>query len=398
MSKQQTMRLGEIEPNNFNPNEMSKEKYAALKESIKKDGIMQPLIVRPIMEMGDPAGFEIIDGEHRFKVANELKMKSVPVIIEKVKTDADAMRLCYKINTGRGTMDCFKEAVFFDLLNQRGLKDNSLAKEYGLSEQFIKDRKKLISINQEERELLLKKVSKDAELTGAHWLVYAKATPEVRIELCRHVGNDRKLSVRDLIYRAKNAVERIKEIKQFEAVLKKTKFPKCPICKGKATALNYQKHLRCEKYHDWNPKTGKSSQEIIGGTYNKKEKKKVKTLARNVHIEIDWKKALEIAQRMALGNLVKIQEITFLDKKGKQWIMKIERDSDYEGITLQYDGRDEYNLSMRDPTGKGKRTAYVRGPQFSEITPKHHKEMIALVKQFKGKITDKRLLKKEGKK
>ncbi len=395
MSKTETMRIGELEPNNFNPNEMSEEKYAALKESIKQDGIKQPIIVRPIVEEGDPAGFEIIDGEHRFKAANELKLEGVPVIIEDVKEDKDAMRLCYKLNAGRGTIDCFKEAVFFDLLAQQGLDLKTVASEYGVSEQFIRDRNKICTINAEQKEMLLKKVPKDAELTGAHWLVYAKISPEERIEFCKKLGPHSHLAVRSWEYEAKNARDMVKIRKTFEEALERTEFKKCPTCKGKAIGLDWQKHLKCKQYHDWDPKTGKTSQMLINekykGTAKDNKKKKVPLLARNVHIEIDWTRAIDIAQAMALKNLAKIQSITFKDKKGKEWSMKLDRDKGYEAITVQQGQGNEYDLSMRDPVGKGKRTAYVRGPQWAVITTKEHKEMFAWVKTFKGKVTDKRI-------
>lgn len=387
------IKVEDIDFNKFNPNQMTPEKYAALKESIKKDGIQQPVLIRR-----NGPRFEMIDGENRTKIAKEQKTKTVRAIIKDVD-DLEAMRLCYKVNADRGTMDCFKEAVFFDLLAQKGLMLPSAAGEYGVSEQFIKDRIKLLSINAEQKELLLKKISKSTELTGAHWLVYAKAKPEARIEMCKDIRRYGRVSVREMEQQARNAADEIKRRKEFEAVLERTEFKKCPICKGKATGLDYQKHLKCAQYHDWDPKTGKTSQMLIREKYKGTEKRAKPKLPRNVHIEIDWKQATDIAQSLALKNLDKIESITFKDKKGKAWSMKIDRGKGFEQILVQQDHGSEYDLSMRDPTGKGKRTAYVRGPQFSEITGKELKEMLRWTKVFKGKVTDKRLTgkKKESK-
>ena len=386
------IKVESIDFNKFNPNQMTPEKYAALKASIKQDGIQQPVLLR---KKGDR--FEMIDGENRTRIAKELKFLTVKSIIKEID-DQEAMRLCYKVNSDRGTIDAFKEALFFDLLAQTGLEEKATAKEYGVSEQFIKNRKKLLSINTEEKELLLKKVAKGTELSGAHWLAYAKAKPEARIELCKNIGRQGKLSVRDLEWQAKQAADELKRIKEFENALERTEFKNCPTCKGKATGLDYQKHLQCKEGHDWNPKTGKTSQQLIKATYTKSDKKKAPKLARNVHIEIDWKRAIDIAQKMVLKNLDKIQSITFLDRKGKEWIYKMDRAKGFEQITVQHDRGHEYDLSMRDPAGKGKRTPYVRGPQYAEIGKAEHKEMIALVKTFKGKVTDKRLMKKGAKK
>lgn len=397
MSEKETMLIGVLKANSFNPNEMSKEKYTALKESIKKDGILQPLIVRPLLEMGEPVGFEVIDGEHRLKAAEELGLKGVPVVIENVPITWDAMRMCYKLNAERGTIDCFKEAVFFDLLAQTGLKDKDAAKEYSLSEQFIRDRKKLLSINEEQKELLLKKAPRELEITGAHWLAYAKASPESRIELCKTIGRQGSMSVRDFETEVKNAEHAVKCRKEFEAVLEKSEFKTCPTCKGKATSLSWQKQLQCEHFHDWDPKTGKTGQQIMGGSYNKVEKAKKPKFRRSLEIEIDWKGAFSQAQEFVLKNLGEIDSVSFTDKAKKEWTMSITRDKEFGHIGIKRGWDTEYQLNVRDPRSRSGKSC-VCGPAAGEITKKDHENMLALVKQFKGKVIDKRVEKKEKKK
>lgn len=379
------IKTGDIDFNEFNPNQMSPEKRAALKESIQKDGVQQNVIVRP---KGNR--FEMIDGQNRAEIAGELKIDKLKATIKDI-SDLDAMRLCYKLNAERGQLDAFKEAVFFDLLAQKGMLLPSVASEYKVSEQFIKDRIKLLSINTEQKELLLKKIGKNTELTGAHWLAYAKASPEARIEAAKYIRKDESLTVRDIEHNVNRAEREIKERKEFEGILERAEFKTCPKCKGKATGLDYKKHLKCAQYHDWDPKTGKSGQEIIGSRYTSTEKKKKPKFPRNLEIEIDWKQATDIAQKLALDNLATIERITFKDKKGKLWSMEIDRSKGFEGIKVQQDHGHEYDLSMRDPRGSGKRRAYVRGPQYADIGEKEHKEMLAWTKLFKGKVTDKRI-------
>lgn len=67
--------LGNLEPNPWNPNEMSERKYNALKKSIEsgKKGV---ILAR---KKGKKA--QIIDGEHRWRAAQELGMKTFPVLL-----------------------------------------------------------------------------------------------------------------------------------------------------------------------------------------------------------------------------------------------------------------------------------------------------------------------------
>lgn len=379
----------DIDFNEFNPNQLTDEKFSSLKESIKKDGIQHPVIVRYKGKR-----FEMIDGENRTKIAKEFKIKELEAIVKTVD-DVAAMRLCYKLNSDRGTIDCFKEAVFFDLMKQKGIKDKDTSKEYGFSEKFIRNRRKLLTINQEQKEVLIKNFSKGKEITGAHWVAYADATPEARMVLCKDLSNRSDITVKDIEYAAKRALEKIAEIKRFEKMLKEAKVKDCPVCKKLPVRVSYcnKKHLSCENYHDWHPSTGKTDQKIIGTTYNQAEKKKKPKYPRNIEIKIDWPKAINIAQKYALNNLDQIKNITFLDKKGMEHTVEITRDKGYEGITIQQNQGYVYDLSMRDPRASGIKKAYMRGPQYADIRIKEFNEMIKMVKQFKGKIVDKRVLK-----
>ena len=56
------MSIGKIRTNNFNPNEMSIEKYESFKDSVAKFGMKDPIKIG-----SKDSQFEIINGEHRFK-------------------------------------------------------------------------------------------------------------------------------------------------------------------------------------------------------------------------------------------------------------------------------------------------------------------------------------------
>jgi len=82
-----TLKLSEIIPDKHQPRKYFQvEKMASLKDSIKKHGIIQPLVVQR-----DKNGYLLIDGERRYRAASDLKLKEVPVVIVIAKGDFERM-------------------------------------------------------------------------------------------------------------------------------------------------------------------------------------------------------------------------------------------------------------------------------------------------------------------
>jgi ParB family transcriptional regulator, chromosome partitioning protein len=70
--------------NPWNPNRMESDKFSKLRAEIKSRGLIAPLLVRPV---GDR--FQIVDGEHRWRIARELGLTTIPcVIVELPEFDA----------------------------------------------------------------------------------------------------------------------------------------------------------------------------------------------------------------------------------------------------------------------------------------------------------------------
>lgn len=89
--------------NDFNPNRLSDREEAALRESIQRFGINYPLTVRPLL-----AGvYELIDGEHRWQIAQEFGLPTVPIRVVDAD-DAEARALAIQLNDTRGELDPIK--------------------------------------------------------------------------------------------------------------------------------------------------------------------------------------------------------------------------------------------------------------------------------------------------
>jgi len=75
-------------PNPWNPNSVDPVNQAKLENSIKRDGIKRPIVVRQL----DNGDFQIIGGQHRTEAAIELGMKKVPIINRGKISDAEAKK------------------------------------------------------------------------------------------------------------------------------------------------------------------------------------------------------------------------------------------------------------------------------------------------------------------
>lgn len=99
------LRTEELKPNPWNPNRMSSEMASKLKAELKRFGMILPIVVRPLREKACGEGFlpwyQIIDGEHRWLIAKELGMSSVPCIVVELN-DAEARLKTIQLNRLRG--------------------------------------------------------------------------------------------------------------------------------------------------------------------------------------------------------------------------------------------------------------------------------------------------------
>ena len=96
---------GQIKPNPFQPREdFDQSSIEELSQSIKEKGVIQPLLVR---RRGD--NYELIAGERRFRAANILGLKEIPVIVRDV-SDQDSLELALIENLQREGLNPIEEA------------------------------------------------------------------------------------------------------------------------------------------------------------------------------------------------------------------------------------------------------------------------------------------------
>lgn len=93
-----------LHPNPWNPNRMDERTLQAERESIATFGFIDPITVRPHPDKRKRGHFQIIDGEHRWKIATEEKRKAVPCVVLDL-SDTAARKLTIVLNETRGEAD-----------------------------------------------------------------------------------------------------------------------------------------------------------------------------------------------------------------------------------------------------------------------------------------------------
>jgi len=131
--------------NDFNPNVMSKENFELLKGEMKAHPKVifevRPIIVaqKEVFYEGQPAKLDalsadveyiIIDGEHRWRSATELKLPEVGFKVMEI-SEADAKGLCYRINKQRGTIHPLKEMELW-LGEAQTMTHKEIGEKYGI--------------------------------------------------------------------------------------------------------------------------------------------------------------------------------------------------------------------------------------------------------------------------
>lgn len=120
--RERVVKTSELHPNRWNPNEMDEEMFSKEISSIRKFGFVDPVTVRWADD-----GYEIVDGENRWKAAQKLGMAEIPVWDLGVVPDHLAMQLTLVLNEVRGQAEPRKLADLLQDLLSRESKESLIA-------------------------------------------------------------------------------------------------------------------------------------------------------------------------------------------------------------------------------------------------------------------------------
>lgn len=187
MRPDSTLPISEIKPNKGQPRKTFRpEELAELADSIKQNGILQPLLVRK-----KGSGYEIVAGERRYQAAKAAGLSEVPVVIREISDD-EVFKLALIENLQRSDLSPLEEAQGYrQLIKEKGLTQEELAKILSKSRSAITNTLRLLDLPEEVHGLV-----EEGKLTAGHArAILAVPSEEGRIQLAQKVVEER-LSVR----------------------------------------------------------------------------------------------------------------------------------------------------------------------------------------------------------
>ncbi|MBT7942916.1 MAG: ParB/RepB/Spo0J family partition protein [Alphaproteobacteria bacterium] len=148
---------GRYQPRHF----MDEEKIGELAQSVRENGIIQPLLVRQHPE--EEGAFEIIAGERRWRAAQMAKVHEVPVIVREL-TDQEALEIGLVENVQRQDLSVLEEADGYQrLIEEFDHTQEALAKTVGKSRSHVANIMRLLGLPDGIRKML-----DQGELSAGH--------------------------------------------------------------------------------------------------------------------------------------------------------------------------------------------------------------------------------------
>lgn len=177
-----------VEPNREQPRKnFDEEELAALAESVKKYGILQPITVKP-----EKNGFyTIIAGERRWRAARLAGLEKVPVRI-KALTDLEELEVALIENLQRTDLDPVEEALGYKrLMDEYSMTQEEVSQRVGKSRSAVANGLRLLALPEKLRQLIAGK-----KITGGHAKALLMVKDEKKQEELAEKIISQELSVR----------------------------------------------------------------------------------------------------------------------------------------------------------------------------------------------------------
>lgn len=147
--KVQELDVKEIKANRYQPRqEFDESALETLKDSVKRIGIIEPLLVRRL----PGSGYELIAGERRLRAAKLAGLKTVPAMIREYN-DAEVSEIALIENIQREDLNAIEEArAYHRLMKEFGLTQDDVAKKIGRSRSHIANFLRLLKLETQVQE------------------------------------------------------------------------------------------------------------------------------------------------------------------------------------------------------------------------------------------------------
>ncbi|MCI6674659.1 MAG: ParB/RepB/Spo0J family partition protein [Sphaerochaetaceae bacterium] len=158
-----------------------------LAESVKNQGILQPLLVQKISD----TTYSIVAGERRYRAAKQAGLEKIPVLIKQF-SDSQRLEVALIENIQRENLNAIEEAkAYAYLIDESGMTQDELAKKVGKNRSTVANSLRLLALSPEmQGDLLAGNIN-----AGQARALLSVVNPADRLKLYEHL-KEKELSVR----------------------------------------------------------------------------------------------------------------------------------------------------------------------------------------------------------
>ncbi len=195
-----TLKISEIEPNHNQPRrDFDEESLSQLAESIKAHGLIQPIVVRPLLG----GGYQIVAGERRYRACRIAELTEVPVIIREL-TEKETMEIALIENLQREDLNPIEEALGYkSLMDEHGLSQEEVSSAVGKSRPAVANTLRLLKLPEK-----LSALVRDGKLSAGHARALLSIENEKEMEKLADEVINSDLSVRQIERIAKQRIKK----------------------------------------------------------------------------------------------------------------------------------------------------------------------------------------------
>lgn len=200
--------LQKLNPNQYQPRKtFCPKELDELKNSIEKNGVLQPIVVRRIAD----DSYEIIAGERRFRASKLANKETIPAIIIDVD-DATVASFSLIENIQRSQLSPMEEAVAYQrLMDEFGLTHQEVASSVGKPRSSISNALRLLSLPENIKNLINAKV-----IEAGHAKILVAVPVEQQQEIAKRIINE-NLTVRHTEELARSSkIPKANELRRYE--------------------------------------------------------------------------------------------------------------------------------------------------------------------------------------
>ena len=197
--------IDKIIPNKFQPRRVfDSEALAELADSITQYGILQPIVLRKVLN-----GYEIVAGERRWRASQQAGMHEIPAIVREY-TDGEMTEIALIENIQREDLNAIEEALAYRrLMDELSLTQEEVGRKVGRSRSLIANMVRLLNLHPTVQEY----VSRGTLSMGQARPLLALETSELQLEVAEMIIED-DLSARGAEDLVKRLCEIPKQVKQ----------------------------------------------------------------------------------------------------------------------------------------------------------------------------------------